>query len=105
MQQTFHPLDPLTLMLDKCYLTQVPIDVTVGQPLRNLNSKLIWINDPDDEASRIQIIVERRDAVVRPLEEHLNRNGGNFHLVADLGAPAPAQPAPVVRGGHCRSFD
>ena len=80
-------------------------DVTVGQPLRDLNSKLIWINDPDDEASRIQIIVKHRDAVVRLLEEHLNRNGGNFHMVADLGEPAPEQPAPVRRGGRRRSFD
>ena len=49
--------------------------------------------------------VERRVDVVLLLEAHLNRNGGNHHMVADLGAPAPEAPAPVRRGGRRRSFD
>ena len=66
---------------------------------------LIWINDPDNAGNQIKIIVESRAAVVQLLEEHLNRDGGNFRMVNDLGPPAPAQPAPVARGARRRSFD
>ena len=80
-------------------------DITFGQPLRDNNSTLIWIDDPDDAGSRIKIIVESRAAVVQLLEEHLNRDGGDFRMVSDLGPPAPAQPAPVARGACRGSFD
>ena len=94
-----------TLLMEETQQHNAATDVAVGQRLRDLNSKLIWVDDPNNAGERIQIIVERRANVVRLLEEHLNRNGGNHHMVADLGAPAPEAPAPVRRGGRRRSFD
>ena len=84
---------------------QAEHDITVGQPLRDLNSKFVWVNDPDNTGDRIKIIVESRDDVVQLLEEHLNRNGGTFRMVPDLGEPVAEQPAPVARSGRQRSFD
>ena len=75
------------------------------QPLRDLNSKCVWVDDPDNDGERIKIIVERRNDAVQLLEEHLNRNGGDFHVVADLGEPVEEEPAPAPRGGRRRSFD
>ena len=66
---------------------------------------LDWIDDPDNAGDRVKIAVENRPEVVLPLEEHLNRNAGNYHMAADLGEPVPEQPAPVARGGRRRSFD
>ena len=84
---------------------QAEHDMTVGQRLRNLNLKFIWVNDPANTGDRIKIIVEKRPEVVRLLEEHLNRNGGDYHMVADLGEPVEEEPAPAPRGGRRRSFD
>ena len=74
-------------------------DITIGQPLRDRNSKCVWVDDPDNAGERIKIIVERRNDVVQLLEEHLNRNGGDFHMAPDLGDPVPAeeQPARAIR--------
>ena len=80
-------------------------DTSIGQPLRDANSKFIWINDPDDPGERVKIIVESRDKVVQLLEEHLNRNGGTFRMVPDLGEPVAEAAAPAARGGRRRSFD
>ena len=59
-------------------------DTTIGQPLRDANSKFVWVDDPEDDRERIKIIVERRTSVVRSLEEHLNRNGGDFLVLLFL---------------------
>ena len=80
-------------------------DVRVGRPLRERNSRLIWVNDPS-AGERVQVIVESRPGVIQLIEQHLNRNGDNYRMAQDLGPPPPvAQAPPDCRRGRRRSFD